>query len=116
MYKKVILSLIIFASLIILVALARQIISALEAGKRLDKEVLGLSQLQQENSKLREKLSEVGKIDFVEEQLRDKLNQSKPNETIVIIPKPLLDEAMIDEKPVEEVKLPNWQGWLKLFL
>ncbi len=98
-----------------LFGLSKQISNALEAGLRLDKSSGELVRLQKENHKLKKKLEETAGIDFVESQARNKLNLSLPNETVVIIPEEEISRMLNkDKKPTEE-KLPNWQGWLRLF-
>ncbi len=54
--------------------------------------------------------------DEVEKIARDKLNMGKPGETVVVIPEELITKVIEDNKPKIEPKLPNWQGWLKLFM
>ena len=39
-----------------------------------------------------------------------------PNETIVVVPEELIKKTLEGEKPPPEVKIPNWQRWLKLFI
>lgn len=112
--KRFVLIFLILFSSIILYNLGRQIADALNSGKRLDREVDVLTNLQQENQKLRDKLALVSSYSFVEQAARDKLDLSKPDETMVIIPKEAIDNILGSEKVHVEVKLPNWQGWLKL--
>jgi cell division protein FtsB len=112
-----------FLSLFVLIAvlslivfgLGKQIFFALQAGKRLDDAAEQVNNLQQQNRVLKDQLTQAQKYDFIEEQARDKLNLVKPGETVVVVPSQLVDRVLAAEKHVEEVKLPNWQGWLKLF-
>ncbi len=100
----------------IVFALTKQIISALESGKRLDQAVDKVTQLQSENRKLKQNLEKAEDIDTIEETLRDDLNMGLPNETIVVVPEELIQRTLESQKPPPEVKIPNWQGWLKLFI
>lgn len=115
-FRRIFLIILVFISLFFIYGLTRQISGALEAGKRLDKAAEELSQLQDENRRLQGKLEDVQRIDFVEGQIRDKLNMSKPDETIVVIPKSALDEILISDNKQKEPVLSNWQRWLNLFI
>ena len=53
--------------------------------------------------------------DFIEQQARDKLGLAKEGETIVIIPEEKINQVLGMAKQVVEPRLPNWQGWLRLF-
>jgi cell division protein FtsB len=100
---------------LIVFGLGRQIVLALQAGQRLDRAAEEVNNLQQDNRVLKEKLSQTQKYNFIEQMARDKLNLVKPGETVVIIPEKAIDKVLSAQIKVEEVKLPNWQGWLKLF-
>ena len=106
------------AAIIVLtiVSLIKQIGTALEAGKRLDTEAGEVSLLQQQNRQLKERLAEVQKYDFIEQVAREKLNLSKRVETVVVVPDEIVEKALVAQRKVQEVKLPNWEGWLKLFI
>lgn len=96
-------------------SLSRQIYNSLSAGRRLDQAASDLAQLQRKNLELKKKLKDVGGVQFVEEQARDKLNMARDGETVVIIPDKEIDKILNQgQKPPE--KVPNWQGWLKLFI
>jgi cell division protein FtsB len=115
MVRRIIITCIIIAFLFSLYGLFHQIYNALEAGNRLDREVSRLAELQRKNSELKKKLANVETPQFIEQQARDKLNMTREGETIVIIPENELQKVLgMEQKPVE-IKLPNWQGWLKLF-
>lgn len=107
---------IIIVAIVILVSLARQINEALISGTRLDESAEEVNKLQEKNRNLKEKLSGTQKYEKIEEIARNKLNLGKPGETVVIIPEEMIDNVLKVQKPVEIVKSPNWQGWLRLFL
>lgn len=107
---------IIIVAIVILVSLARQINEALVSGTRLDQAAEEVNKLQEKNRNLKQKLSETQKYENIEEIARDKLNLAKPNETVVIIPDEMIDNVLRVQTPVAEIKTPNWQGWLRLFL
>lgn len=101
----------------ILFGLSRQIIDALQSSKRLDNAINDLGLLQEENRRLKTELQEVESVDFIEKQLRDKLNMAKPDETVVIVERKAVEKILSAQR--EEPKtpaLPNWQGWLRLFI
>ena len=101
-------------SLILVYNIINQIISTLKSGDRLSLETEKLNQLEVQNKELKQKLSEVQTLEFLEKEARDKLGYVKEDETLVIIPDEKIDEILNPKKPEEE-KLPNWQGWLKIF-
>ncbi|MBI3485482.1 cell division protein FtsL [Candidatus Daviesbacteria bacterium] len=114
MLKKASIGVIILLILIALFGLTKQITKALQAGKRLDIATDEVSKLQDENRNLQQRLSEVKSLSFIEQQARDKLNLAKPNETVVIIPKEQIEKVLGESKKIEDIKLTNWQAWLKL--
>jgi cell division protein FtsB len=116
MVRRIIIIGTVFLFLFILYNLFNQIRAALDAGNRLDSQLGKLTHLQRKNSELKKKLEDVQTPQFIEEQARDKLNLTRDGETIVIIPESEIKKALGMDQLVEEVHLPNWQGWLKLFL
>ncbi|MDO8429287.1 MAG: septum formation initiator family protein [Candidatus Daviesbacteria bacterium] len=101
--------------LAVLYSLGRQISDAMLAGNRLDQASLELSELQKKNNELQDKLKEVQTVGFIEREARDKLNLAREKETVVVIPDSEINRILGLYSKVEEIKLPNWQGWLKLF-
>lgn len=115
MRKKVVILSSIIIVIIILFGLIKQISEALQAGDRLEKAASDLFKLQEENQELKKRLSETEDSTFLEEQARNKLNLARENETVVIISDKEIKRVIEAGKPKKQVKLPNWQGWLKLF-
>lgn len=99
----------------ILYGLVSQIHDALRAGERLDEEAAKLASLQKRSMELKKKLVEVESVRFIERQARDKLNQSRPNEVVVVIPQAEIDRVLGQGLRVVEPPIPSWQGWLRLF-
>ncbi len=94
-----------------------QIFHALKSGDRLNQEVEKLKSLEVKNNQLKDQLLQVKSIAFIEQQARDKLGLARDGETVVVIPPDKLKQVLGLSKEKEiEVKLPNWMGWLKLFL
>ncbi|MBI2021939.1 septum formation initiator family protein [Candidatus Daviesbacteria bacterium] len=116
MPKSVTIVITLLVSILILLGLSRQILDALNSGKRIEVALDKVNKLQQENNQLKKKLSEVQSTDFLEQTARDKLGFSKKGETVIIIPDELMNKVLGENKRVEEEKISNWQGWLRLFL
>ncbi len=101
----------------ILTGLSKQIISALNASERLNVETEKVTQLAEENKKLKEELIQAESSDELEETMRNELNMGKKDETVVMIPQNVIDQVIESQKPIPPApKEPNWQGWLKLFV
>jgi cell division protein FtsB len=114
MPKTVSIVLVLIVVVLILVGLFKQINNALLAEQRLNQAVEEVAKLQDKNKGLKNKLLEVQSQDYIETIARDKLGLSRPNETVVVIPKESLNRVLGLNTKIEEIKLPNWQGWLKL--
>lgn len=114
MPKTITIVIIFIVASLILTGLFRQIQSALKASQRLDQAADEVLKLQDKNRQLKNKLTEVQSPDFVEQVARDKLGLAKPNETVVVVPKETLEKVLAANNPPAEVKIPNWQGWLRL--
>lgn len=115
MLKKLSFYLILAVSTFLIYSFSRQIYDSLKASSRLDEAADKLAMVQKQNSDLKKKLREVESLQFIESQARDKLIQAKSNETIIIIPPQEIDKILGLDKKGNEPKLPNWQGWLRLF-
>ncbi len=100
--------------LFIIFNLGRQISNALEAGKRLDQAEAAFNTAKNTNDQLKQKMTQVAQPGFIEEIARNKLGLARPGETIVIIPEQAISQVLGVQKQVSEVKLPNWQAWLRL--
>lgn len=114
--KKLLPGLVLALSLVILFNLTKQIISALQAGGRLDTAMEDLAKLQKENSSLQKKLAEVKSPQFIEEEARNKLNFSRFGETLVIVSPKDLERVLGVNKEASPIPIPNWQSWLRLFI
>lgn len=115
MLKNIITSLAIFLTFFMIFNLSRQIQTAIKSGDRLLTATDELKNLQDRNRELKKAASEQDTLDFVERQARDKLNLSRPNETVLLIDPTalqLITEATPSSTPSP---IPHWQGWLNLF-
>lgn len=115
MAKKLKTVVIILVAALILISLIKQISESLNISQRLEGQVEEVARLQEENKRLKKRLEEVLELEFIEEVARNKLNLSRPNETVVVIPLETINQVIASNKELEEPKLPNWQGWLRLF-
>ncbi|KKS64434.1 hypothetical protein A3A14_02055 [Candidatus Daviesbacteria bacterium RIFCSPLOWO2_01_FULL_43_38] len=115
MIKKIIFVLGVILVIVMVYGFGKQIFSSLEAGKRLDNEAEKLTLLQRRNEELKKKLVEVGSLQFIEQQARDKLSLARPGETIMVIPQSEIDKVLGAQKEVQKIVEPYWQGWLRLF-
>lgn len=116
MSRKIGLLIILILAGVILYSLGQQIYNSLIVAKRLDAEADKLSKLELQNQELKKQAEESGSIGFIEQQARNKLGMARIGETVVIIPQSEIDRLIESQKPVVAEQLPNWQGWLKLFL
>lgn len=115
MVKKIGVILGLILAVIILYGFSQQIINSLQAGKRLEIAQQELVQAKIKNEQLKKTLQDVKKISYIEYIARDKLNMARPNETVFIIPDKVLDQALAPKEKKAEEKVPNYQGWIRLF-
>jgi cell division protein FtsB len=116
MYKKLSVIVIIIVAIVILIGLVKQISFALGSDKRLNQLLEDVGSLERDNKQLKKELAQAESYDSVEEIARNDLNMSLPNETVVIIPQEMVDKVLTPDVKPPEIKIPNWQGWLRLFL
>ena len=115
MFKKALIILSVIMLLGVFYSVGSQIYESLQVARRLDKETENLTKLQQKNEELKKRLTEVQGVGFIEQQARDKLNMTRPGETLVIIPQQQIDQVLSLEQEKKEEVIAYWQGWLKLF-
>ncbi len=113
--KKIGVVVVMVVVVILAYGLITQIWSAFGAERRLSYEFEKLSKLQIKNQELKKTLAQAKSPEFIEAQARDKLGLAKDGETIFIVPKEKIEQILGLSKKVEEIKLPNWQGWLRVF-
>ena len=71
-----------------------------------------LTQVEQKNAQLKEKLSVAESPEFVEKQAREKLGMVKPGETLVLIGA----DSAGDQVNTKPLNIPNWLAWWRLFI
>lgn len=105
----------------LVITLSRSIYDLTLKGKDLDVAQKRVENELAQNNELNQKLLDVKKPQFIEQQARDKLNMAKPGETVVVVPTEVLDplakinatiSASFFDRPE---KVPNWKRWWKLF-
>jgi cell division protein FtsB len=116
MNKAITIIVIVIVAVGILTGLSKQIVNALNSSQRLDEETNKVTKLTQKNNQLKKELALSQSPDAIEKVARDELNLGKPGETVVVIPDELISKVIEESKPKIEPKLPNWQGWLRLFV
>ena len=116
MNKIIFIIVIVIVAVSILTGLSKQIANALSSSQRLEEEANRVTQLTEKNNQLKKELAQAQSPDAIEKIARDELNLAKPGETVVVIPEDLITKVIEDGKPKIEPKVPNWQGWLKLFV
>lgn len=116
MSKKIVFILILLLFIGLFYSLGKQVYDSLQASSRLGQEAGNLANLQKQNSDLKKKLAQTQSPGFIEQEARDKLNLSRPGETVVMIPQTEIDKVLGAQITPTPTPLPNWQGWLGLFL
>lgn len=114
MIKKISLAVIILISLIIAFNLITQTLEATKSGERLSQAAETVYKLQAKNEALKKRISQVQSLDFIEEEVRNKLGFAKIGETVVVIPEEKLKQVLGTSSSAQ-IRLPNWLGWWKLF-
>ena len=115
MLRKVIIGAISVLVLIVAYNLLIQITDAVRSQERLSAQANLVYKLEAKNQSLKNQLSQTKSDDFIEEQARNKLSLSKSGETVVIIPDSMLKLVMGASNSAQEVRLPNWLGWWRVF-
>lgn len=116
MRRKVITVIVVVVILSVIYLWVRQILESLGVEDRLRQANLKVEELKREQRELKKRLEEVNSVQYIETQARNKLNLARENEAVVIIPEVLVKKILEESQPQLEIKLPNWQGWLRLFI
>lgn len=112
--KKIFYILIILASIYISNNLIQSIYNLLQKKDLVTQAKVELSQERNEYEKLKDQLQKVKRVDYIEEEARNKLFMVQPGEQIVLVPHEILnatDEAEI----IAAEKQPTWKLWLEIF-
>ncbi len=116
MRKKLITLVILVIGVSLIVNLTRDILRLLKAGEQVERAQKTVEGLEKEHQELVEKKEYFESEEFIEEEARNKLNLSREEETIVILP-PNVEEMSqwMKQEGGEEEELPNWKRWWRLF-
>lgn len=105
----------------LVVSLSRSIYSLSGKNDNIDEAKSRVEAELNKNTALNRALAEVQTRMVIERDARDKLNMSKTNETVVVIPKDLVDKIASETATVSasffnrpEI-IPNWKKWWKMF-
>jgi cell division protein FtsB len=112
--KKVLYLLILIISLFIINNLIRSIFSLWQKHDLIGEATLQLQQEKNENQKLADQLDRVKRVDFVEEEARNKLFMVKPGEKVVIMGDPS-EDAEQKKSSSKVIAVPIWRQWWNLF-
>ena len=115
MIKKIVLGVILLISLVIAYNLIKQIIESTRSGDRLSQAADIVYKLEVKNKELKKKLTQIQSPEFIEQQARNKLGLSKKGETVVIIPDETLKLVLGTSSSAQEIRLPNYLGWFRVF-
>lgn len=101
----------------LIVSLSRDWWQLSKKGERVEKMAAKKEALVVENKELKEKLEYVDSDEFVEKEARNKLNMSKENEVIVVLPVDKLSQLSqnVNKNKETDEDLANYQQWWHLF-
>lgn len=105
---------IIVVSVYLSYTLSKSLLELYQARDRVTTQQRRLDEAKSENLALKERLEDVRSLDFLEKEARERLNMQLPGEVVIVI------EGVKSDKKREpgrgEVKVPNWNKWMKLLL
>ncbi len=102
---------IIIVGLILIVSTIKDTIGLWKAGDRVDEKAVEVKNLEKENEKIQEKISQIESPAYIEKYARDRLNLAKPGESVVILPKDNI--SSISAETLDNRS--NWEKWWDLF-
>lgn len=112
MRKKLLLIFAISFGVFFTLSVMKKMWSIYKASGRLAREQAIVTQLENENKDLQQKITRAKSREFIEKEARDKLNLAKPGETVLVLPQV---ESTQTATIVYANDAPNWQKWWKLF-
>ena len=112
--KKVIYAIIIIFSIYISNNLIQSIYNLLQKQDLVTMASAELVKEKNEYEKLKDQLEKVKRVDFIEEEARNKLFMVQPGEQLVLVPQEVLQASQKVEDQ-ENPDLPYWQQWLSIF-
>lgn len=112
--KKIFYILIIIASIYISNNLIQSIYNLLQKKDLVTQARTELAQERNEYEKLKDQLQRVNRVDFIEEEARNKLFMVQPGEQIVLVPHEVLQASDAAPKNVIAAT-PHWKKWIEYF-
>ena len=102
---------------ILVFSLVKNVLKAKNAASNIAESKRKVAELRRENDELGKEIDSVESAFFLEKQARDKLGLAKEGEMVIILPdEETLKKAFPNkEDQKDELPLPNWKQWLKLF-
>lgn len=94
-------------SLYLIYSLSRSIINLRQKDNILIEEEKKLTELKEKNEELKEELDRLQSKQYLERQIRNKLNLGKEGDYLVILP-----SISVPVSPTPTPQLENWQKWL----
>ena len=109
---------ILIIALILIASSVRSIVRIRKAGGELFKVEEEVEKIEFENQELRMRLDESQSNEYIEKQLRDKLGLARDDEVVVILPSEevIRKFAPIRQEEQETLPEPNWKRWVNLFI
>lgn len=104
---------ILITSAIIINSLARSIYDLWKKQDLVTQAKIELEKEKQKNQELKSRLTVIGREEFIEKEIRNRLFMVKPGEQEVIIPRELLDASKSAQPKIDNA--PNWKKWWELF-
>ncbi len=95
--------------------LFRQLSLTVGSSDKLNQILEDVQDLEIKNKTLKHKLEQIKSAEFIEEQARNKLGLGKQGETVIIISEDKINQILGASQSAQGKRLPNWQGWWKLF-
>ncbi len=109
--KKVIYSIIIILCLASITRSVQEISAILQKKSIITQAEQKQTALSQRNTSLKQQIVRTQGPDYIQEEARNKLFLSLPNETRVLVPSQTNQTSEVSTQTI----LPNWQQWLKSF-
>jgi cell division protein FtsB len=112
--KKIVFFIILIISLFIINNLSHSIYSLWQKKQLVTDAQFEVDKEKQRNLELKNKLNQINRPQFIEEEARNKLFLSKPGEQILVISEKDL-QASLSSKPKPKDTRPNWKKWWDMF-
>lgn len=113
--KRIVRILVLVLGFYFIASLVQQILSLWKSEERIRIAQEEVEKARQESEKLAERLKYVRSEEFVEKEARDKLGMGKEGETVVVVPKDLIEKEVEKAEKEEPEKVPNWRLWKEAF-